>query len=564
MQPTRHIHAVDAPAGSGKTYQTLHWALSKAALNKQKSVFVFKSIELLQQAQADANEWNRKANWDVPIHALHSQLFQHIGRRVGVGSRIIEHLQNAIVGQGEILMITEAAFLTLQHWPNRWMWCCICDEIPAIAPAHKLNIPDNYRMLTDHIELANEQGEYSQVTPTKEGRAVLLRYAENPSLDQISDVLSSLARHIISPSFETYVNPKQYLRLKAGNAEPGAKQLEAFSLLHPSVFGDGTLREFQNPAGHTETVRDEFAQVIIMGAGFEQSLLGLIWPQLNLKFEPLPEISTALRYTQHSCGDRLTINFVFETDWSKSFRGKTSKVNNVEQSNLNTLLDGIDQVFTGPFVYLVNKDTEKTVSHRLENADGKQLPNAPWGLNAFQHIHNVAILSALNPTTAHLKFFAYMGLQGDAIREALFHSQIYQAVMRCSLRNPAATEPVRVLVPDRKSAEALAYAFPGSDVQKLPLDIVETPAMPTGRPKLAEPKSKSLNRSEMRKRDRAMDKEIKRIQEGGVVDRQLLEQFESECRGDNQRLIQLQALVGKAAKPVVAARINRSNKRTTP
>lgn len=539
MKPTRKFHVVDAPAGSGKTYQAIHWALGEAVLHKRKTVLVFKSIELLQQAQRDACVIDQQSKYSVPINGIHSHMFEQFGNDFSVAAALADRLKNADHRIGEILMITEAAFINLSHWPNRWMWTCVCDEIPSIAPSDKLNIPDNHRLLTDYIELGEDKEGFSEVKPTQEGKAVLAGYAENTRQDQVSAVLSSMARHIVSPYFETHVKTQQYERVKSGKGEVGARQLEMFSLLQPTLFGSGQSRPYRERQGAHSEVIDQFADVLVMGAGFQNSLLGLIWPQLDLQFDPFEPIMDELRYKRHDCGDRLHISFLFETDWSKSFRGKVSIKEGLEDTNLNIFLDAIQSEFKGPCAYLVNKDVEDLVSNSLANIQTHQLPNAPWGLNRYQHLHNVAILSALNPTPAHIGFLTHMGLDGHAIRDALFHSQIYQAVMRCSLRDPNSKQQVQVLVPDSKSAQALGAMFPDSQVQKLLLGLEETPQMPIGRPKIAEPKSKQQTMRESRQRKRAIDKEIKRIEQGGAVDEKLVETFERECRADNQHLIRL-------------------------
>lgn len=543
MQFIKPFHTVDAPAGSGKTYQAIRYALMQAAVHQRKSVLVFKSIDLLKQAQRDACTIDQQTKLSVPINGIHSHMFEQFGTDLSVGRLLLDHLNAAKHGVGEILMITEAAFINLPHWPNRWMWTCICDEIPSIAPADKLNIPDNHHMITGYIELDDDNEGYSQVLPTAQGKAVLAQYAENPRHDQVSAVLSSMARHIVSPYFETYVKTQQYERVKSGDGEVGARQIEMFSLLQPTLFGSGKPRQYQERPGVHHEALDQFADVILMGAGFQDSLLGLIWPHLDLQFEPFAEITNNLRYTEHDCGDRLWIEFLFEADWSKSFRSKSSRLDGVERQNLSIYLDAIGAEFEGAFLYLANKDIESGIKHPLESIKGIQLPNAPWGLNTYQHIHNVAILSALNPTPAHIGFLNHMGLEGLAIRDALYHSQIYQAVMRCSLRDPATQQMARVFVPDRKSAVALSEMFLGCHMGKLALDLDETQQQPTGRPKLPKTKPSAQTLRETRQRNRAIDKEIKRIQAGGAVDHTLVEKFQRECRADNKRLVQLLKLI---------------------
>ena len=77
------------------------------------------------------------------------------------------------------------------------------------------------------------------------------------------------------------------------------------------------------------------------------------------------------------------------------------------------------------------------------------LPNAPHGLNNFQHIRDVAFLPARNLTPAHCKFLErMMGLTENDIRTAIHRQVAYQTVMRGALRDPENHEEKRIFVPD--------------------------------------------------------------------------------------------------------------------
>lgn len=117
--------------------------------------------------------------------------------------------------------------------------------------------------------------------------------------------------------------------------------------------------------------------------------------------------------------------------------------------------------------------------------------------------------------------------------------------MRCSLRDPSSKQVVHVLVPDRKSAQALGAMFPDSQVQKLALDLEETQQMLIGRPKVAKPKPKQQTMRESRQRNRAIEKETSRIEAGGVFDESLVKTFERECRADNKHLARLLEIIAK-------------------
>jgi hypothetical protein len=90
-------------------------------------------------------------------------------------------------------------------------------------------------------------------------------------------------------------------------------------------------------------------------------------------------------------------------------------------------------------------------------------------LNNFQHIHCAAVLAALNPSPALYAFLDEVaGLNGDEVRQAVYHEAAYQAAGRISTRNLDDLTPKHVVVADRAAAEVLAGLYPGADVLRLP------------------------------------------------------------------------------------------------
>ena len=544
METKLLFHTVNAFAGSGKTYQALRWALTEAAIDRRKTVIVFKSKELIRQAYDDAIAHADQIDLQVPITVIHSNAKFRVHQPASVSRQIHAHLATASPHEGEILMITEAAFLNQQHWPKRYQWTIICDEIPDITPAMQVNLPENHHLLTQHLQLKQGGDKYSEIGFVGNGKAALTEIAENPSRDDVNKVLAPLAKRLVHPQYRCFVLTTQYEALIKQEGDAKRRQLEAFALLKPSIFGTG---EFRNAAGDLSVgdIQDRFKDVIIMGAGFDISLMANIWPGLDVQFEPHTELGQKLRYTQHSCGQRLLIRYVFEQDWSKYFAGSVSEFDGGEVENFEILQQVCQQEFGDqPFAYLCNTDRETELKTTF-SSNAQQLPNAPWGLNDYQAIHNVGILSALNPTPAHLGFLNFLCRNADDVRDALFHSHVYQAVMRCGLRDLRSNVPVKVLVPDAKSAQALASYFPGCRVEPLNIEISRTAPKKGGRPKLEDPKPTKQVLQETRKRQRALSKEIKRIESGGAVDLPLMEKFQQECRSNNTRWMRLQHLVAQ-------------------
>ncbi|MEP3948117.1 hypothetical protein [Ascidiaceihabitans sp.] len=215
----------------------------------------------------------------------------------------------------------------------------------------------------------------------------------------------------------------------------------------------------------------------------------------------------------------------------------------VETTNLDVLKQACIQVFEDDeFVFLANNDNAEDTK-RCFGTKAQQLPNAPWGLNDYQHIHNVAILSALNPTPAHRGFLNHLCQSSQAVRDALFHSNVYQAVMRSSLRNLDAKEPVCALVPDHNVAKALAGYFPGSSIEKMRMELKETDPKKVGRPTIVEKIPNSKSASDSKKRKRWMDKQIKQVRLGKPVDQAKLREVELACQTSNTTLIKLKQAI---------------------
>jgi hypothetical protein len=98
---------------------------------------------------------------------------------------------------------------------------------------------------------------------------------------------------------------------------------------------------------------------------------------------------------------------------------------------------------------------------------GHRLPNSPFGLNPYQHIHNACVLSALLPCPAHFAFLDALGFDSKEVKRAGCWQSCYQAAMRTSLRNPDDTNPKTVIVMDRATADWMATMFPGCTVASL-------------------------------------------------------------------------------------------------
>jgi hypothetical protein len=271
----------------------------------------------------------------------------------------------------------------------------------------------------------------------------LQNIARNLHGDDLLKVLRPLAHRITSPHFEVHADQSQYTRLLAGGKQDCA--LRTYSLLKPSIF-----------AG--------FKNVLVASACMEDTMFHRLFTARGIVLEPVTgKLVEELRYQSHEHGDRIVIRYASEEAWSKRFRDRTLGDGSA------TVLDQVRAAVGGfvggeGFAWMGNTDLPDDF---FPQSGAVRLPNTPHGLNEFQHLHAVVVLSALNPPPVHFHFMEGLGISGDEVRTAHYRTAVYQAVMRISIRNPADTTPKGVVVMDRDTAEWLADLFPGATIKPL-------------------------------------------------------------------------------------------------
>jgi hypothetical protein len=155
--------------------------------------------------------------------------------------------------------------------------------------------------------------------------------------------------------------------------------------------------------------------------------------------------------------------YATEEDWSKNFRDKLIAADD-PMTVQDRVVQRVAETFADvEFAWMANKDTPDDIF----KGRGQRLPNSPFGLNCYQHLHHAVILSALNPPPAHFSFLDALGFDSREVKRAGYWQAVYQAVMRISPRNPDDLNPKTVIVMDRATAEWMASMFPGCTVAPL-------------------------------------------------------------------------------------------------
>lgn len=444
------IQYFDALAGAGKTRSLVSYAKQLAHFGEQV-LFVQPSKLLIDNTIA--NEV-RQVHESYDVKAIHSGTTQEVVKA------IVQHTRENTGSRGRILFITHEAFMHLPYIENKSDWHLLFDEVPAVDVFEAINVPESHKIMTDLIELHSHDAAYGRLVARDHQLAQL---AANKRGDDVWRLFGDLANRIASPHWSVYALQNNYRNLL--HDDDFCKQLITYSLLEPSMF-------------------QGFKQTIIASALFKSSCLYQLWTAEGVKLKPVDAaLTSSLRYKAHENGTKIAIKYVMDANWSKSLRDKPIREEGDE--SLHCLRDQLPSMILPAirdqaFAWMGNKDIPDDY-FQYDNA--VRLPNSPHGLNSFQHLHNVVILSALNPPPAHFHFMQSRGVDAEALRTAHYRSTVYQAVMRISVRNPTDVNGKTVIVMDRATAYWLADLFPGARVQPLngsPLAI--TPSKP-GRPR---------------------------------------------------------------------------------
>ncbi len=428
------IILIDASAGAGKTRVLMEEADRLARLD-QKVLIVMPTTVLIQETVA--NELARLTP-PYPVTAIHS--CTHPGN---VNGAIINHFVNAQPG-GEILFITHAALLAEPNLAGAGRyWTVMVDEVPDVHAFHSITVPDNHRMITDHVQLEPFRDGYAKLLPLKN----LSPAAINRHRDAVFNCLQSIAGPIRSEYKDVYVREADYQKLLDGLED----KLTTLAILKPSIL-------------------TQFKMAYIASACLKDTLLYYAWKPHGVVMRDAPaSLMDRLRYRHHANGATMTFYYVSQSDWSKNKRDRKLKIDGCEIVDAD-VFDGclglVSTLFGEEFAYMANNDTEKRVARAFPKAT--QLPGVPHGLNIFQSFDDIVVFSALNlfgPHRTMLEDILQVGY--TAIRTAIYATACYQAAMRGSARKPLDQSPKRIVLMDRFAAEWLSKRFPGSRVEHL-------------------------------------------------------------------------------------------------
>lgn len=285
------FYKVSSICGAGKTTSAIKWAVAEARSGR-KIAIIQPTTRLIDQTYEDIKELVRQGD-GVSVTRFHHDVQE--GR---VQDAILEHLRHASP-LGKVILLTQEAFLRLPHWHRRDLWTLIVDEVPQIDRHFPFKLSVNHRYLTDH--LAVEDFDALHYRLLLGNRQQVENYRENRQRDDVLALFRDVADLVLTDHWSIYVRKEQWHRHLDDETENGRHGLDVFGLLEPSVF-------------------EGFAEVILMAAMFEESLLYLYWANQGIEFIDHEAIIDGLRYHEHQNGHLVEFLYLFEEDWSKRLR----------------------------------------------------------------------------------------------------------------------------------------------------------------------------------------------------------------------------------------------------
>lgn len=444
------FYSVSAPAGSGKTHALVGHAIDLAK-NNQKIIIAQPSEVLIKQTEKDIKA--RPGN--VRLNKI---LWNTVGSNQSVINAILNFLKTSHEerpAEGEILLISQQALSRLPR-AYRQFWHLVVDEVPGAFKTHEMTIAESHGYITKHLTLGEALIGDNMVVEAADVNGLRLLSA-NKKRDSAFALFKELADDVLNPDKLVIVNADAYAKLVANE---GTRDCVNFYAFHKSEF-----------------VMD-FASTTVMGANFEDTELAKLWEKLdNIEWKPHPVISKNLRYTEHQNGIRLTIKYVIHGNWSQYYASRPFADGNI----LAAVVDAMSNELQQDFLWQANKQHDDLFD------EGDKLPQIVHGLNrkSYQSKHGVALVKAINHSSGTAAFLKDIGLSAEELKVTLQYQNEYQAMMRCSLRDPNATAPVTVCVVSEGSARWLENLFPNCKVEKLNTDIPEPKPIgqPSPRPK---------------------------------------------------------------------------------
>ena len=267
------------------------------------------------------------------------------------------------------------------------------------------------------------------------------------------------------------------------------------------TYGRGlvTITGFRRPDALTS-----FGQVTMMSALFRHTMVHAVWSQLGVKFVPSQSIRVSAP-TSLLGSRRLRIYWMSDEGWSKNVRDKSGGIAAVLRLIAETGVIDRDE----PVCVVVNKDDSSAggpAAVRDVFPNHILMPHNSRGQNRFRHYHQLLYLASLNSYTPDIQWIeAALGIDAREQRIARLGQEVYQTLMRLSLREPSSRADATLVVVDKDVAEWLPQWFePVDQVEVIEIDsagVIRRKGKP-GRPTINDTGMSAAERQRRRRQRR--------------------------------------------------------------
>lgn len=417
-------------AGGGKTYDIVSAACQRAARG-QKCLIVQPTTRLI-------DETFQEVSFRFPLITVH-KFHSDDGNSVNVSSRVMAYLNNADLG-GVVLFVSHRTLINLPYFHRRKDWAVFLDECPNAFETFDDRLPVNHTIITDHVQLVDFASAYSRVEVTN--HHALSMTARNQSQDSILAQVQDLAKILVSPNYDSYVNIEKFENLKRKSSNDG--RLSIFSILSPNL-----LRGFD--------------RVTISAARFEDTFAYHHWSKSGIKLKKSRELHSDTTSLIHPYNPSIAIYYGYEVRYSKYLRDRLGG------DNTPIIAAATKRLGNDRFVRVENNDVKLT-SPLGKLAGDNLIPGISHGLNCYKDIHHAVTIIAANQTPEASRFLReYFDFDDDKQFTAFTNHSVYQAICRTSIRQNDQAHNKIWIVASKDTADWLSEIFPGSRVESLGL-----------------------------------------------------------------------------------------------
>ena len=426
------IHYVDAPAGVGKTAMAVDYIKEQLPLMESNFLMAVPSLHLLREIES-----RMKSKGITPVVIVHDDPAPD----ERVTGRLIEFLGKA-ESFGNVLLMTQQALVRLPWFPRRDNWRLIIDEIPQIDDwADQMELPRNHDLVARWMTAVPLPENDRAVRILPKNQEALSRHLRK-SKDDVEVKVRELLEQLASPNKQLYMMTSDWEKLSTGKGfsdKDASQNIIAFAaMLSPDLFRNA----------------------VVMGANLKLDFFYLWLSRMKKQtFAEFKGIADAIPANAKGVegGERpgweMELIYLFEhSRFSKSLRDKDD---NFAKMNEAVQALGIPK---DELLIVANKDKQK----ELRLLDFGTVPDKTdtRGLNCFRGFKAIYAPMALKSKPNVGNLFKTLGF---TVAELVTSREVvrffYQTAGRLPIRDRDFQGKVKMIVPDRFTAEALQAIF---------------------------------------------------------------------------------------------------------